>query len=326
MCPQPTASQVHINQPLTNISIAYIQDENMFIADQVFPNVPVQKQSDRYFTYDREYWFKSEAEKRAPGTESAGSGFKIDNTPTYYADVYSVHKDIDDQIRANADAPINMDRDSTEWVTQQLLILREKIWVNNYFADGIWGTQYDGVSASPSAGEFLQWDQANSTPIEDITNRAVEVAELTGFKPNVLVLSPYVFNVLKNHADIIDRIKYTQRGMVTADILAGLFEVDRVLVAWGVENVAAEGATGDYNFIFGKHALLAYANPTPSLLRPSAGYTFSWNGLLGAGAAGNRIKTFRMDELSSDRVEGDMAFDMKQIAADLGVFFKDAVS
>lgn len=323
--PQPTSRQVHINQPLTNISIAYIQDANNFIADRVFPLIPVQKQSDRYFKYERENWFKSEARKRAPGTESAGSGFEIDNTPSYFCDVYSVHKDIDDQIRANADEPINMDRDATEWVTQQLLLRREKIWANNFFDENIWGTEYQGVSSNPTGDEFLQWDNADSTPVEDITDAGVRMAELTGYRPNVLVISPFVFNTLKNHADILDRIKYTQSGMVTADILASLFEVDRVVVAYGVENVAEEGADGDFNFVMGNHALLAYANPTPSILQPSAGYIFGWEGLLGAGQAGNRIRTFRMEQLSSDRIEGDLAMDMKLIAEDLGIFFKDAI-
>lgn len=324
--PQPTRQEVHVNRPLTNISIAYMQAQDNFIADQVFPSIPVQKESDRYISYPREYWFKSEAERRAPATESAGGGWEIDNTNTYFCDPFSIHKDIDDQIRANADSPIDMDRDATRWVTQQLMLKREKEWADEYFTSGVWTTEYTGVSSSPGAGEKLQWDQADSTPIEDVTNARIEVAELTGFRPNVLVLSPYVFNTLKNHADVLDRIKYTQAGMVTADILAGLFEVDRVLVAWGVENVAEEGATGNYDFVFGKHALLAYANPTPSLLQPSAGYTFNWTGMLGAGAEGTRIKTFRMEHLNSDRVEGDMAFDLKLVAADLGVFFDGIVA
>lgn len=46
---QPTASDVHIDKPLTNISVAYIQNTNEFIADKVFPTVPVDKQTDKYF-------------------------------------------------------------------------------------------------------------------------------------------------------------------------------------------------------------------------------------------------------------------------------------
>ena len=115
--PIPTPGDVHVNRPLTNISIAYIQEATAFIADKVFPTVPVQKQSDRYFKYLKEDWFRSEAKERAPATESAGSGWRIDNTPTYYATVFAVHKDVDDFTRANSDEPIDMDRDATLWVT-----------------------------------------------------------------------------------------------------------------------------------------------------------------------------------------------------------------
>lgn len=324
--PKPSPRDVHVNAPLTNISIAYIQNAQNFIADRVFPMIPVQKQSDRYFEYTRDDWFRIEAQLRGPATESAGSGFNVDNTPTYFADVFAVHKDVDDQTRANADAPIVLDRDATEYVTQQLLLKREKTWATTNFTTGVWGTDLTGVAAAPAAGQFLQWNDAASTPVEDITNEGVNIASLTGFRPNVLVLSPRVFNTLKNHPDILDRIKYTQRGVVTADILAGLFEVDRVLVPWGVENLAAEGLAGDFNFIFGKHALLVYSNPRPSILQPSAGYTFTWSGLLGAGAAGNRVKSFRMEHLSADRIEGEMAYDQKVVAADLGTFFSNAIA
>jgi len=322
---QPTASDVHVNAPLTNISIAYIQEAQNFIADRVFPMVPVQKQSDRYFAYDRGDFFRVEAQERAPATQSAGSGFDIDNTPTYYAKLYAVHKDVDDQVRANADAPINMDRDSTIFVTQQCLLKREKVWADNYFTTGVWDTDQTGVAAAPGANQFLQWDQTGSTPIEDVTNQGVQIAQLTGYKPNVLVLSPFVFNVLRNHPNVTDRIKYTQRAVVTTDILAGLFEVDRVLVPWGVINTAAEGATDSFSFIYGKSALLVYANPRPSIMQPSGGYIFAWTGLLGAGAYGNRIKRFRMEELAADRIEGEIAFDAKLIAPALGKFFASAV-
>src|ERR1035437_514376 len=136
--PQPTVSDVHVNKPLTNISIAYIQDAKDFVADKVFPIVPVMKQSDRYFVYTKAYWFRTEAKVRADATESAGSGFEVDNTPSYYAPVVAVHKDVGDQIRANADTPLDMDRDATLFVTQQLLLKREKDFFNKFFTIDTW--------------------------------------------------------------------------------------------------------------------------------------------------------------------------------------------
>jgi hypothetical protein len=46
--PNPTQADLHVNVPLTNVSIAYIQKADAFIATKVFPKVPVSKQSDLY--------------------------------------------------------------------------------------------------------------------------------------------------------------------------------------------------------------------------------------------------------------------------------------
>ena len=325
--PQPNAGDVHVNAILTNISIAFVQRAENFVAGQVFPIVPVQKQSDRYYTYDRSYWWRNEAKERAPSTESAGAGWVVDATPTYYCRKYALHKDIDDDTRVNADQPIDMDRDATTFLTQSLLIQREKLWASTFFTTGIWGQDLTGVSSGPSTNQFLQWDSVNSTPMDDIEAGKIIIERKTGYTPNTLVLGRATYAQLKNHPDVLDRIKYTQRGMLTKDLLAALFEVDRVLVPMGVENTAAEGDAAVYAFIVGdKTALLCYSAPSPGILQPSAGYTFAWTGLLGAGAFGNRIKRFRMELLSSDRVEAEIAYEQKLVSAECGVYYATAVA
>lgn len=323
----PNRLQVHIDAALTNISVAYIQSADVFIADKVFPIVPVQKQSDRYFVYKKEDWFRDEAKERAGAVESAGGGYDIDNTPTYFCTKYSYHKDITEEDRVNADTPLNPDQDATEFVTHKLLLKREILWAKKFFTPGVWGKEYQGVTSNPTSGQVLKWSDANSNPIEDITTAQLDIQELTGYKPNVLVLGARVYGALKNHPLILDRIKYTQRGVVTPDLLAALFDVDRVLIASAVINEAAKGAPGDFKFIFGNNALLAYAAPSPGLKKPSAGYIFAWKGLLGANAYGGRIIRLPMPHLGigTERIEGEMAFDMKVVARDLGVFFNEVV-
>jgi hypothetical protein len=324
---KPTASDVHVNAPLTNVSVAYIQAAEAYIADKVFPTVPVPNQSNRYFVYSKADFFRDEAKIRAPATESAGGGFDLDNTPTYAAQVYALHKDVDDQVRANADAAINPDRDATEYITQQLLIRRDKVWAANYFAAGKWGLDLTGVAAAPGANQFLQWNDATSKPCSVIHGEIVRITEATGFKPNTLVLGARTFMQLCDNPDVLGRIQYVQRGVVTPDILASLFGVDRVLVAWATQNTALEGAAAAMSMIANsKAALLVYANPSPSLMQPSGGYTFAWTGMLGAGATGSRIKRFRMEHLEADRIEGELAFDMKLVASDVGTFFASAVA
>jgi len=324
---QPTGSDLHVNTPLTNISVAYMQSANEFIADRAFPIVPVDKQANLYYKYDKGNWFRSAAQERAPSTESVGTSWTI-TTDSYGARVFAVHKDVSDQDRARQDSPVlDLDRDATEIVSRDLLILREQRFIAGYFGTSIWGnTDQTGVASAPSANQFVQWSVSSSTPIEDIRNQRFLVAAKTGLQPNTLIVGPQVHQKLLDHPEVIDRIKYTQRGQVTTDLLASLFEVDRYLVPMVVQNTAAEGATDAMSFLYGKQALLVYSAPNPGLLIPSGGYIFSWTGYLGAGAFGNRITRFRMEHLKSDRVEGEMAFDIKLVASDLGVFFTSAVA
>jgi len=319
--PQPTASAVHVNRPLTNISIAYLQDQKDFIATKVFPNIPVMKKSDQYFVYEKGQWFRTDAQDRAPGTESAGSGYTL-TTADYACKAKALHKDVDDQIRSNADAPINLDSEATEFVTRQLALRREKDWAAEYFTTGKWTGSTTGTDITPSP----LWDAGSSYPFKNIRAQIDSVYKKTGYRPNTLVLSRDVWTVLQDHSELLDRIKYTEKGIVTLDLVAAALELDRVLIASAVENTAAEGATPVMSFLYSKDAFLCYAAPRPSIMQPSAGYTFSWQGYLGATAEGTRIKRFRMEELESDRIEGTMAYDLKLVASDLGVFFNNVMS
>ena len=322
----PTMQDAHIDRALTNVSVAYLQDAAAFVADKIFPIVPVRRQSDVFYQYSKADFMRDEAQVRGAGTESAGSDYGVEAQDPYYCRKHAFHKDVTEEERANYDEPLNADTDATDFVSQKMLIRREMEWVSKFFKTGIWGTEIEGASTA-AAGKVVFFDLATSDPIKIITDAGVTMASETGYKPNTLVLSPFVYNALKNHEDILDRIKYTQKGIVTTDLLATLFEVDRVFVAWGVVNSAAKGATESVDFIAGKHMLLCYSNPKPALKKPSAGYIFAWTGLKGAGAYGNRIVRLPMDMLGlgTERIEGEIAFDAKKICADMGVFFKDIV-
>ncbi|MBL4909001.1 MAG: major capsid protein [Alteromonadaceae bacterium] len=326
----PTKGDVHVNRPLTNISVAYLQDQKNFIADSIFPNIPVSKQSDLYFMYDRGFFNRDEMKERAPGTESAGGDYTIEVDTPYYARVYSFHHDIPDQRRANTDSELAPDREATELVTRKGLIRRETLWVSKFFKAGVWTNDRTGVDSAPVAGtSTLRWNDDASTPIEDIRASKTIVLESTGFEPNTLVLGQKVVDALSDHPDIVDRVKYGQTAngpaMIELSELVALFKIPRIFVMKSIVNTAKEGAANVHSFIGGAHALLVYSAPTPGLMTPSGGYTFSWTGFLGAQPQGQRIKRFRMENLASDRVEIDMAFDQKLISADLGFFFDGIV-
>ncbi len=326
---QPTPGDVHVNRPLTNISVAFMQDAAGFVADRVFPNIPVAKQSDLYYIMDRTFWNRSEMEKRAPGTESKGIGWEVSTDP-YFAHVYALHHDIEDERRANADSVFSLDEEATDLLSSQAMLKRETLFASTYFQTGIWTTELQGVPGVPAGGQFRQWDDDASTPIEDIRAARTTAKLVTGMRPNTMVMGVQVWDALMDHPDIMDRLKYGQTPGSPADVdlsdLVALFKIPRIFVMDAIENAAAEGAAEANAFIGGKHALLVWVPPRPGLRVASAGYTFSWNGFLAAGNMGQRIRKFRREALNSDRIEIEMAFDQKLISADLGFFFNDAVA
>jgi hypothetical protein len=314
--PQPTSTDVHVDAILTNMSVAYMQEAYAFVSSRAFPQVSVNKQTDKYFTYSQADFFRDQVQRRADGTQSAGTGYSL-STATYAAEVFALHKDIGDQTRANADAPLDMDMDATRFLTQQMLIRQEVEWAATAFTTGIWDT--DVVPA-------ILWDAANSIPIANIETGKNVVLSATGYVPNTVIMSYKVFSALMDNADIIDRIKYTSMESVSEDLLARLFNVDRVLIMAGTYNTAAEGATASYSQIGDKDVLLCYTPASPGLMQPSAGYTMVWNGISSGMGTSSAISRFRIEERKADRIEIEAAWDTKIVSSALGYFLSNVTS
>lgn len=312
---QPALQDVHIDQALTNLSIAYIQSQDVYMASKVFPIIPVDKQSDKYWIFNKNDWFRDEAQKRTDSTESAGSGFTM-STDSFFCDVWAFHKDVGAQTRRNADAQVRLETAAVEFVTQRLLLRREIQWVTDYFTTSVWATD-----ATPAN---LWSDYLTSDPQADIENAKEVVLASTGFLPNTLTIGYTVFRYLKQHPAIRDQFKYTSASNITAQMLAQVFEVDNLYIARAIKATNNEGAAGAYSFTHGKHALLCYVNPTPGEMQPSAGYTFAWD-YAGSGA-GIGIDSFDIREKKTTRFEGEMSFDNKATGTDLGYFFNGAVA
>lgn len=314
-----------VDAVLTNISIAYMQTQDKYISTKIFPVVPVSKKSGLYFKYDREAWLRDEAQKRADTTESAGSGYEV-GTDRYDAEVYAFHKDVGDQIRANTDVPLDVERDATQYVASRLLLRQERQFVQDYLKTGVWGNDLTGVSGTPGAGQFKQFsDYANSDPIQVLDEVKDLITSVTGLDANVGVLGANVYKVLKNHPDVIDRIKYTSSENVTVELIARLLEIDKLYVMKSIFNSAKEGQNASYGYNFAKDIWIGHAASTPGVLTPSAGYTFSWDGASDGDV--NQIGTikFRLQEKRADRIESQVAFDNKVVAPELGVYLSNVV-
>lgn len=325
--PQPVVADVHVAAALTDVATAYFQSQDAYVADKVFPMVPVQHQTDVYFRWSKADFFRDEAQQRADATESAGTGSNLD-TASYSAKVWALHQDIGPQVRANADPAVDLDIAVTRTLMQKLLIRRDRFFMTKYMTTGVWGTTCTGTAnGTPGTSTPAFWDDdANSDPFTDIAVGQTTILQNTGMMPNVLLLAWPVYQALRKHPLVIDRIKYTNpayAGTVTPALLAQAFAVDRVVVSMAVYNSAAEGVAASMSFVAGKNALLCYAAPQPGLMVASAGYTFGWQGFTGLNNLGIRMSQIPMNWLGvgTIRNEGEMAFDMQIVGSDLGYYW-----
>ena len=325
--PLLTPSAVHIDQPLSNLTLAYVQEQTNFVADKVFPVVGVQRQSDKYYIYDRANMNRSgDVKKLAPRTEVNRIGMAVSNS-AYYADVYGIGMDFDEQTIANEDAMLEIRAAGAQTLINRVLIEREEQFASTFFNAGVWTTDVTPAN--------LWSDYTNSTPISDVTNGS-RTMQLTsgGFKPNTMVVGKEVRDILVNHPDILARLNggstINNPALITDGKLAEIFGMENFLVMEAVENTGAEGLAESSAFIGGKNALLVHTPRSSGLMTPAAGLTFAWNNIPSVNNLGVTVESYSDDALKrqqvAEHIQVKMAYDMKVVGADLGYFFSAVVA
>lgn len=336
--PSLSPANVHIDQALTDVSVAFMQ-RGTYINNRIFPEIPVPYQTGKYFVLPRGYFNRIGMRERAPGQGAARASYQ-QQSDSYSCKVFALAHDVPDEIRGNADVAVNIDLQSTEFLTGQAALYREKSWASSYFQPNVWSTTIDGVASgggsgaagAPGAGQTLRWDDANSDPIKLIKAQCTNVEQSTGFRPNKMAISRPVLDALTDHPDIVDRIKFGQTpgspAVANEVVLAQIFGLQEVIVGSAVENAAAEGVADNHQFILSKGVLLAHAAPSPGLLVASAGYSFVWQDATLGVKQGLGIKRARNPDptANADIFWVEDSFEQKIVSADLGVFLSNIVS
>ena len=306
--PEPTARQSHIDRALTNVAIAY--SNAAFVWPEIFPRVPVQKQSDKFFKFDKEAWFRLDTGPRAPGTRAPRGDYRL-STAGYTCVESAIAKQIPDEVVDNSDDPLTPLVRGTQYVTAQIWSAIENDVLDLVFGNSIWSS-----SATPTT----LWSNDAADPWGDIETGMNAVALAIGREPNVGVIGRGLWRYLKNHPDVIDRIKggATPSNIAKASLeaIAMLSGLERVLLAGAVENTALEDTAATMAYLGGNHMALLYVTSGPALDVPSAGYTFSWKNI--------EISRYREEQEHADVVEARSSWDVVATAADAGYLIKSA--
>jgi hypothetical protein len=327
--PRLTQGDQHVNRPISDMSFATFQKNENFIAKEL-PLIRSQTKSNQYFEYDHADLNRIEVKKRAPSTRAARGGFALTER-TFTTVRYSLAVDVSDELENNYDTPLDPEGDAARYLANNMAMFHEDDMATTLFATGIWLDDLQGVAGVPGAGQFKHWNDAASTPINDIRGQKNVVLTATGHEPNEAWLAKSTWDILLDNDQVIDRYKANGGGVgarspMSRSAFAELLELDVVRVSKGMKTSSAEGAaTATFSSILSKKLLLVYVNraPRPTVREPSAMYKFIWTGFYGAEETGMRTKRYREEPIGSTTVETDSAFVNKVTGSTFGVLFYD---
>ena len=321
------------NMVLSNMGLAYFQDDRNFAARQMFPLCPVQLSTSYYYKFGKGDLMRDNVQPKPQYGKVNPAVFSHD-TDLYHCTVDQVIVGIDEIESLNYQrqrAPWFADprRAKVRFVAEQMKIHLDRLFAENFFVSGAWSNEWTGVASTPSANQFVKFSDENSDPVTLIDQLCDEVEQSTGRRPNRLGLGAETFTALKNHPAILERVKYSggtaNPATVNEHVLEIVFGIDRVVRMSAVYNAAGYGQADDIQYICDANAaLLCYATDAPAIDTPSAGYTFTWD-MLNNGQFMPVVQYPGENGTHTEFIEGLMACDMHKTADDLAVFLKDCV-
>lgn len=266
----PTGVDAHFDTPLANIAIMAFQGSDMYIGQQLFPIVPVGKQSDKYYIIDQDSWLIVPDTKRSPKKAPNRVEFRV-SSDSYFANNFALAGENAVEDLANADVGLMLRENTVNMVTDALLRDYE-VRVANKVTSGTNLGSYVSLSGATAWSDFV-----NSNPLSDVTTGHAFIENTTGIKANTMVIDANTLRVVRKHPVLLDMYKYTTGGLLSMENLKDAFEIENVLVGKGIKNMAVEGAAGSTVNIWGNNVIMAYVSPSAvSRQTRSFGLTFRW--------------------------------------------------
>jgi hypothetical protein len=331
-------NQTYIDPVLTNLTVAQLQSDDNFIADKVFPNVPVDKQSGKYYVWPRGQFNRvGDVKKLAPGVASEVISLTV-SQDNYFAEVFALGMYFNEQELANVDTQLNVRLAGSVALANRMRLKREQDWLATYFAPGVWTTQYTGVASAPTASQVVQWnDYVNSTPIQNVTRAKTALflasGGTAGYSDIVAVMTQDVYDVMVNHPDILSRLNggstVTNTALVTQQKLAEVLGVAEILIPRAIANTGKEGLADVNGFMATKKFGLFARPKTPGLMVAAAGYNFTWSAGTNAGF-GIDVNSYTGEYLRIqhivEKLEVVNSWDMKVVSPDMAVYFDGVIA
>lgn len=242
-----------ISKTLANVSLAFKNEE--YIWPKFMKDVPVKNDSGQYWIYNKN--FRLENTYRAAKAPANMATWDV-STATYHLDRHALKDAVDQEDRDNADNPIDVDIDTTEFLTDKLMMRMEKD-----VSDLLFTTTTFSSNATLTTATSWNYNTTTSAPIQNVLSATALLLAQSGKRPNVVLTNFAVFAALKENNNVYDRLAYTKDRILTEQILASVFDVEQFLVGTAYYETNQEGLDATSTAIWPSDALVAYFNGTP---------------------------------------------------------------
>lgn len=266
---------------ISNIVLGYAQADS--IAPFIAPVVPVTQRAGKVIKFTKEQ-FVIVPTKRSPGEEikKLSSNYSSENyTVNQHAAAGKITEEEYEEA-INSEARIDLRTSAAQRAAQAVMQSWEKEVI-----DTVTNTSLYETSCTEALAGTDKFSDPDSDPDFLVTEAKEAVRAQIGLYPNSAVISPKVYNALKNHPLYRDRIKYTSSGSINLDMLAQWLDLPRGIKI--ASRVYLDPATGTLKDFMSDSMLLFY-NPeggigtgfTPvnqaNRAIPAFGYTYSLQG------------------------------------------------
>lgn len=260
----------HLPKAMTDLSVKTLQDPSVLNLGKVLaPFKPVTKRTDSYYVYDQAQQFRRIDMQRSKGAPAARIPLTELSDTAYVLKRHALAIEVPNEDMKDADAGVDPDTDAVQELTSQVLRNREIEVIERLLTSTAIGTNL--VTLSSNA-----WDlpTTTSSPIDNADTAIQGIIRRTGQIANGLAMGQETFDVLKDHSEVLDRIKWSERGLITQDLLASVLNIDKAYVSKAIQRTTDEGISATTQFILRTQACFFFNNPTPKLKSANFGVTF----------------------------------------------------
>jgi len=265
------AQKAIVDKLLTGVSSAYIPEG--FISESLFPVVDSVEKTGKLAKYGTDH-LRVEQTIIGGGGEYPRVKTQVRTQASYSIEGHGLEGLVTEDDYSNVQKPYDAEKDETLGLTTSIMVGKEK-----GLADTLGDTAI--LTQNTTLTGTSQWnDYANSDPVDDLLTGRAAVKDGCGFPPDVAVMSWEVFQQLRYHPQLLDSLgfKDNRPGGLKFEELAGVLEVQRVLIGMASYESAKRNQTSSLAAIWGKNIILMKMPAKAMKYQTSLGYLFKMAG------------------------------------------------